>query len=143
MNNAGKIKIFLARNGIYVALILLIAFFTFVNSNFLSFGNAQNILLQAVELGLIALPLALLVMSGSVDLSVGSVASSGAVTAGIVMGATGSPWLGTWFGAWLAGRSDKRLPGLLSRPEPNRRHLGLPERLGRIRAADHRRQNDQ
>jgi ribose transport system permease protein len=100
MKNSGKVKIFLARNGIYVALVLLIAFFTSINPNFLSFGNAQNVLLQAVELGLVALPLALLVMSGSVDLSVGAVASAGAVTAGLVMSATGSTLLG--IGAGLA-----------------------------------------
>jgi ribose/xylose/arabinose/galactoside ABC-type transport system permease subunit len=100
MKNSGKVKIFLARNGIYVALVLLIAFFTFINPNFFSFGNAQNVLLQAVELGLVALPLALLVMSGSVDLSVGAVASAGAVTAGLVMSATGNTLVG--IGAGLA-----------------------------------------
>lgn len=91
MNN---LKIFLARNGIFVALLALVAFFTAVNPNFISFGNLENIVLQSVEIGLIALPLALLVMSGSVDLSVGSVASLGAVTAGVVMGATESTVIG-------------------------------------------------
>lgn len=93
-SNTGQIKIFLARNGIFVALVLLIALFAVLNGNFLTVGNAQNVLLQAAELGLIALPLAFIVMTGSIDLSVGAVASAGAVTAGLTMAATGSTLLG-------------------------------------------------
>ncbi|MEX1079506.1 MAG: ABC transporter permease [Homoserinimonas sp.] len=94
MFTTGKLKIFLAQNGIFIALILLVALFGIMNPNFLSLGNAENILLQSVELGLIALPLAFLVMTGSVDLSVGSIASAGAVTSGMVMASTGSAVLG-------------------------------------------------
>jgi len=93
-SHTGRIKVFLARNGIFVALVLLVALFGALNSNFLTVGNAQNILLQAAELGLIVFPLAFIIMSGSIDLSVGAVASAGAVTAGITMAATGSTVLG-------------------------------------------------
>lgn len=109
MKSASKFKLFLARNGIFVALVVLIAFFTAVNPNFLSFGNMQNVVLQAVEIGLIALPLALLMMSGSVDLSVGSVASLGAVTAGVVMGATQSTVIGI-----LAGLAVGLIAGMIN-----------------------------
>lgn len=109
MKSMNNVKLFLARNGIFVALVALIAFFTSVNPNFLSFGNMQNVVLQAAEIGLIALPLALLVMSGSVDLSVGSVASLGAVTAGVVMGATQSAVIGI-----LAGLAVGLVAGIIN-----------------------------
>jgi ribose/xylose/arabinose/galactoside ABC-type transport system permease subunit len=92
--NLGHVKLFLARNGIFLALVALIALFSALNRNFLSFTNGQNILMQASELGLIALALGFLVMAGTIDLSVGSVASAAAVTAGMVMSSTGSLPLG-------------------------------------------------
>ncbi|MBK0418608.1 ABC transporter permease [Leucobacter sp. CSA1] len=96
--NSERIKILLARNGIFAALILLIAVFSILRPNFLSLGNGQSILLQAAELGLIAVPVAFLIMSGTIDLSVGSIASASAVTAGLVMSGTGSTALGLLVG---------------------------------------------
>ncbi|HEY8588549.1 MAG TPA: ABC transporter permease [Naasia sp.] len=92
--NTERLKIFLARNGIFLALIALIAVFSILRPNFFSFANGQSILLQAAELGLIAIPAAFLIMSGTIDLSVGAVASASAVTAGLVMSGTGSATLG-------------------------------------------------
>lgn len=92
--NAERLKIFVAKNGIMFALVALIAVFSILRPNFLSFANGQSMLLQAAELGLIAIPVALLVMSGTIDLSVGSVASAAAVTAGKVMGSTDSALAG-------------------------------------------------
>lgn len=96
--NSERIKILFARNGIFVALIVLIAVFSILRPNFLTFANGQSILLQAAELGLIAVPVAFLIMSGTIDLSVGSIASASAVTAGIVMSATGSASFGLLVG---------------------------------------------
>lgn len=89
-----SITLLVAKNGIFAALLLLIALFALLNPNFFTFGNAQNILLQSAELGIIVIPLAFLVMSGSLDLSVGSVASAAAVTAALTMAATGNTLLG-------------------------------------------------
>lgn len=88
------LKTELAKNGVFIALILLIIFFTTVNPNFLSLNNGLNILQQVAELGLIAIPLAMLLIAGVVDLSIGSIASVAAVTAGLVMSQTGSLVLG-------------------------------------------------
>src|SRR5690606_23156358 len=96
--NSERMKILLARNGSFVALIVLIAVFSILRPNFLTFANGQSILLQAAELGLIAVPVAFLIMSGTIDLSVGSIASAAAVTAGTVMSATGSAGLGLLVG---------------------------------------------
>ena len=58
--------------GLLVALILLCAFFTTRSSNFLTHSNFNVILLQVAIVGLVAVPGAMLVLSGYVDLSVGS-----------------------------------------------------------------------
>ena len=92
--NAERIKIFTAKNGIFLALIVLVAVFSILRPNFFSFANGQSILLQAAELGLIAIPAAFLIMSGTIDLSVGSVASAAAITGGMTMSTTGSTLLG-------------------------------------------------
>lgn len=92
--NAERLKIFAAKNGIFLALIVLVAVFSILRPNFFTFANGQSILLQAAELGLIAIPAAFLIMSGTIDLSVGSVASAAAITGGLTMSGTGSTLLG-------------------------------------------------
>ena len=92
--NAERLKIFAAKNGIFLALIVLVAVFSILRPNFFTFANGQSILLQAAELGLIAIPAAFLIMSGTIDLSVGSVASAAAITGGLTMSASGSTLLG-------------------------------------------------
>lgn len=89
-----KVKVVLAQNGVLAALIVLIAIFTIINPRFFSIGNGVTVLSQIVELGLIALPVAFVVMMGCADLSVGAIASCGAVIAGLVMTSTGSALLG-------------------------------------------------
>lgn len=88
--NAERLKIFAAKNGIFLALIALIAVFSILRPNFFSFANGQSILMQATELGIIAIPAAFLIMSGTIDLSVGAIASAAAITGGMAMSATGS-----------------------------------------------------
>ncbi len=92
--NAERLKIFAAKNGIFLALIVLIAVFSILRPNFFSFANGQSILMQATELGIIAIPAAFLIMSGTIDLSVGAVASAAAITGGLAMSGTGSTLLG-------------------------------------------------
>ncbi|WP_244250785.1 ABC transporter permease [Arthrobacter crystallopoietes] len=92
--SVGEFKTLMARNGIFMALVLLIIFFSLLNPRFLSMGNAMNVMLQIAELGIIALPLAMLLISGAVDLSVGSIASAAAVNAALTMSATDSIVLG-------------------------------------------------
>jgi ribose/xylose/arabinose/galactoside ABC-type transport system permease subunit len=107
-----SLRLFLAKNGIFAALILLIALFTLLNGNFFTLGNAQNILLQSSELAIVVIPLAFLLMSGSVDLSIGSVASASAVSSALVMSQTGNTLLGIGVGL-LLGLVAGALNGLL------------------------------
>lgn len=88
------LKIFFAKNGIFVALIVLLVVFSALRANFATINNAQSMLMQAAELGLIAIPLAFIIMSGAIDLSVGSIASAAAVSGGMVMSSTGSTLTG-------------------------------------------------
>ena len=92
--NTERLKIFAAKNGISLALVVLIAVFSILRPNFFSFANGQSILMQAAELGLIAIPAAFLIMSGTIDLSVGSIASAAGVMGGLTMASTGSALLG-------------------------------------------------
>lgn len=103
------LKLFLATNGIYIALIALVLLFGVLNPNFLTPSSGMNVLMQATELAIIALPLAFLIMSGTIDLSVGSVASFAGVVGGTVMATTGSAALG-----FLAGLGAGLLAGALN-----------------------------
>lgn len=107
-----RVKIFVAQNGTFLALIVLIVYFGAMNPRFLSVANGQTILLQIAELGLIALPLAFLVMAGTLDLSVGAVASLSAVAAATVMLQTQSTVLG-FLAAIGVGAGAGALNGLL------------------------------
>ncbi|QOC26276.1 TetR family transcriptional regulator C-terminal domain-containing protein [Microbacterium hominis] len=91
---AERIRLLLVQNGVLIALVLLIALFAILNPRFISVGNLQTIVLQIAELGLIALPVAFLIMQANVDLSVGSVATLSAVVGGLTMVGTGSPVAG-------------------------------------------------
>jgi ribose/xylose/arabinose/galactoside ABC-type transport system permease subunit len=94
MNGNINWKYLLAKNGTLIALALLILVFALRTSRFFSLANTQTILVAVAVLGVVALPLALLVITGSIDLSVGSVASLTGVVAGKVMVDTGSAALG-------------------------------------------------
>ncbi len=85
-----RLKVLVAENGVVGALVVLVAVLTAINPRFLTTSNVVTIVEQVAEVGLVALPLAFLLMSGSIDLSVGAVASLSAVTFAQVAVATGS-----------------------------------------------------
>jgi ribose/xylose/arabinose/galactoside ABC-type transport system permease subunit len=60
--------------GLLIALIVMGVIFTSTSPNFLTHSNLTVVLLQVSIVGLVAIPGAMLVLSGYVDLSVGSVA---------------------------------------------------------------------
>jgi ribose transport system permease protein len=72
------------RNGLFFALLILIAYFTTKNPRFLSPNNISTVFLQVAIAGLIAIPGAMLVLAGYVDLSVGSVMVLAAVVFGLL-----------------------------------------------------------
>lgn len=73
------------RNGLFFALVILFTVFAVANSRFLTRANLTVILLQVAVIGIIAVPGAMLVLTGNVDLSVGSVMVMTSVTFGALM----------------------------------------------------------
>ena len=107
-----KLKIGLALNGAWIALVVVVAIFTIVNPRFLSLGNFEAIIRQVAELGIIALALGFVVMAGSIDLSVGSIASLSAVASAITMVESQNLWLGVAVGL-VVGLAAGAINGLL------------------------------
>ena len=68
-----------------IALIILMAVITIINSNFLTANNLLNLLLQVTSNALIAFGMTFVILTGEIDLSVGSIlALSSALTAGLL-----------------------------------------------------------
>lgn len=78
------------RHGVLLALVLLVIFFTLANPRFLTPSNLSIILLQVSIIGIVAVPGAMLVLCGYVDLAVGSLAVLAAVVFGELV-AAGTP----------------------------------------------------
>lgn len=79
---AGEVLTWSRRNALFYALAVLVVYFSFASSNFLSTSNVEVILLNVAILGIVAVPGAMLVLAGFVDLSVGSAAVLCAVVFG-------------------------------------------------------------
>ena len=68
-----------------IALIILMAVITIINSNFLTANNLLNLLLQVTSNALIAFGMTFVILTGGIDLSIGSIlALSSALTAGLL-----------------------------------------------------------
>ena len=68
--------------GLALAFIALIVIAALTSSSFLEWSNIKVVLLQSSTIGLVAVPLALLMIAGHIDLSVGSMGALAAVVAG-------------------------------------------------------------
>ncbi len=73
------------RNPLIAGLAIMVVYFTTRSSGFLTWDNWKGILLSAAVLGVVAVPQALLVIAGYLDLSVGSVLGMAGVLAGYLM----------------------------------------------------------
>lgn len=69
------------RHGALAVLALVLALGAFAFDNFFTFGNLENILAQSAFLGLIAVGMTFVIISGGIDLSVGSLLALGGVLA--------------------------------------------------------------
>src|SRR3954454_20837267 len=92
--------------GPILALILLCIVGALLNSDFASLDNAMNVLTRTAFIGIIAVGMCFVIISGGIDLSVGSMA---ALIAGLVillmnaLGAHGvTPWMTVVLGAGFA-----------------------------------------
>lgn len=69
------------RQGAFVVLLIVVVIGTFAFDRFLTFTNLQNIALQVSFLGLIVVGMTFVIISGGIDLSVGSLVALGGVLA--------------------------------------------------------------
>ncbi len=73
------------RNGMFFALVILVLFFAWNAPNFATASNLSVVLMQVAIVGIVAIPGAMLVLCGKVDLSVGGMVVLSAVVFGQAM----------------------------------------------------------
>lgn len=83
----------LQRMGPLLGLLVIVIILSFISPDFLTISNIFNVLRQVSINALIAFGMTFVILTGGIDLSVGSIiALSSALTAGIMVGET-NPWL--------------------------------------------------
>lgn len=75
----GDAKGLIARNGIFIAFIVFMIAFGIGSDKFLSFNNLESVVRSSAMIGVMALGVTIVVISGNLDLSVGSMLSFGTV----------------------------------------------------------------
>jgi ribose transport system permease protein len=87
----------------FASLIAIFVFFSVASSNFLNYGNVTAILFSTVVIGLLALGTTLVIITGGIDLSIGTGMALCAVISGVLIVKTGVPVLIGVIGAVLFG----------------------------------------
>src|ERR687893_3160984 len=85
LSRRARIFAILQRRGAIVVLLLVVAIASLQFDSFLTARNLENIVLQASFLGLIAVGQTFVIISGGIDLSVGSMLALGGVLAALVL----------------------------------------------------------
>ncbi len=101
-------------------LIALVIFFSIANSNFLTVSNIGSILLATAVIGILAVGTTLVIITGGIDLSLGTGMTLSAVIAGLLLTEAGAPM----FIGVLGGIAMGALIGLIN--GFNIAYLGLP-----------------
>ncbi len=103
INSKNKIKnwiksiISLQESSIFLSLIILAIFLSLASPYFFSFENSINILRQVSVVGIIAVGMAMVIITAGIDLSVGSVLSLGGVVTALLAQVI-NPWLAVILG---------------------------------------------
>ncbi len=92
-------------------LFLLLLFAGWSDPSFLHIGTQIELSTHIWELALLAIPMTFIIITGGIDLSVGSLMALCAVVLGLLFEAGASPWIGAAF-ALLAGAAAGALNGL-------------------------------
>lgn len=100
--------------GLLVICAVAFAGFTALNSGFASGPNIQSLFITIVYTGIVAVGQAVLLISGELDLSVGSVAGMGGIIAGLLMTSVGLPVPVAIIGAVAAGGLVGLVNGVLT-----------------------------
>jgi ribose/xylose/arabinose/galactoside ABC-type transport system permease subunit len=99
--------------GLALALVLEIALFSIIGWNFFTAGNAGEIVRASAEIGLLALALTPVILTGGIDLSVGSLLGLCAVVLGVTWREAGWPMPLAVAAAVVAGAAGGGLNALL------------------------------
>jgi ribose transport system permease protein len=75
----------------FAALIVVIVFFTFASEHFLTFSNFKGILLATSVTGILAMGVTFVIITGGIDLSIGTVMTLSAVMTGVTITNMGLP----------------------------------------------------
>ena len=75
----------------FASLILLLAFFSFASPNFLQTANILAVLQATAVNGVLAIAVTMIIITGGIDLSIGTLMTFCAVTAGVVLTYWGMP----------------------------------------------------
>jgi ribose transport system permease protein len=94
-----KVQQFLA----FASLIVIFLFFSIASSSFLNYNNVTAILFSTVVIGLLALGTTFVIITGGIDLSIGTGMALCAVIAGVLITKSGLPVLVGVIGAVLFG----------------------------------------
>lgn len=87
---AAKVKSFLSKSMILVALVVLCIIMGCLSSTFFTASNWLNILVQSAINGVIAVGMTLIIITGGIDLSVGSILAFSSIVGGLLLEA-GTP----------------------------------------------------
>lgn len=112
MNELFKGASWTRKAGIIASLILLCLFFTIMSDKFFTRGNMTNILLQSCINGTIAIGMTLVIITGGIQLSVGSIMALSSMVAAKMM-AAGMPFCVAILAAVLVGLVCGAIDGLL------------------------------
>jgi ribose transport system permease protein len=104
----------------FASLIVIFGFFSIVSPNFFNYGNVTNILFSTVVIGLLALGTTFVIITGGIDLSIGTGMALCAVISGVLIVDAGLPLPLGVLGAILFGGLIGLINGL------NVSVLGLP-----------------
>ncbi|MGY1642559.1 ABC transporter permease [Geodermatophilus sp. SYSU D00703] len=89
-----RIEELLIRNSMVIVLLLVMAYFSYESARFATLANFRTILIAAAPFALVALGQTLVILTGGIDLSVGSVIALSAMTgASVVLGHPERLWL--------------------------------------------------
>ncbi|WP_327312601.1 ABC transporter permease [Streptomyces sp. NBC_01235] len=101
------------RHPLLLVLAVMVLVFQLTTSSFLDAGNLRGIATDAATLAIVAVPLALLVISGYLDLSVGSTLALGGLVAGWLAGQQHQQPVVAVLGALAAGAAVGAVNGVL------------------------------
>lgn len=85
MINPMKLRVFLRSASLYLGLLALFAVSSALNDTFLTWKNQSNVLWQVSNNGIIAIGMTLVILTGGIDLSVGSLLSVGSVVCAMLL----------------------------------------------------------